>query len=253
MKEKIIIKIGTSTLTEGNNHISLKKIEEIACQIQELKKTYDIILVSSWAIATARQFINMGEYSKNIASKQAMAAIWQVKLIAIYDTIFSKFNIHIAQCLLTSHDFKDIVSEGNMKNTIHTLLSHNYLPIINENDTVSTDEIILWDNDKLSALLGKSIWVKYLLIVSDIDGLYNKNPHLNKDATLVKEVKNLKEIKNYIQEKSNHLWKWGMTSKILAAEICQKSKIEMCIINGKRENFLVNAIENKIPFTKFKF
>lgn len=253
MKKKLIIKIGTSTLTAGTNRISYAKIEDLARQIVHLKKDFDIVLVSSGAIATAKQFVDINGDHKYLDSKQAMAAIGQPKLMRFYDEIFGSFGLKVAQCLLTYSDFKDRVAKANTKKTINKLLDFGYIPIINENDTVATEEIVVGDNDKLSALVAVITEADLLVIASDIDGLYDKNPHLNKDAKLIQEVKELKGIKGYAKEKKSSLGTGGMTTKIQAAEICREKKIEMWIVNGGGNNFLVEALEGKISFTRFRF
>jgi len=253
MKKKIVIKIWTSTLTWWSNKISYSKIEDIAKQIVELTDIYHIILVSSWAIATAKQFTNIKWQTTDLPSKQALSAIWQPKLMHIYDEVFESYWLSVAQALLTHTDFTNENSIKNTNNTISKLLEMNYIPIINENDTVATDEIKLWDNDKLSALVAKVINADLLIIASDIDGLYNDNPHLNKNAKLIKKVIDLDEIKDFIKEKHTNLWTWWMKTKIDAAKICQDNRINMRIINWWKNNFIADAINNKIEFTKFKF
>lgn len=252
MKKKIVLKIGTSTLTAGSNRISFGKIEDIARQLIILKKKYDIVIVSSGAIATAKQFIDINGYDKDVDSKQAMSAIGQPKLMKIYDDIFESFGLKVAQCLMTYRDFQDETARVNTKNTIIKLLERDYVPIINENDTVAIEEIVLGDNDKLSALVADIMNVDLLIISSDIDGLYDKNPHVNKDAKLIEEVTDLKQIELYIQEKSSKLGTGGMTSKIEAVKICQQQNIEVWIVNGGKNNFIVDALHSKITFTKFK-
>ncbi|MFH0969084.1 MAG: glutamate 5-kinase [Patescibacteria group bacterium] len=252
LKKKLILKIGTSTLTAGTNRISYAKIEDIARQITVLKDDYDVVLVSSGAIATAKQFVDITGCSKYIDSKQAMAAIGQPKLMKIYDEIFSSFGLKIAQCLMTYRDFENATAKTNTKNTVSKLLEYNYIPIINENDTVAVEEIILGDNDKLSALVAIIFNADLLVIASDINGLYDQNPHLNKEARLVREVTNLKQAKSFTQEKKSNLGTGGMTSKIQAAEICKQKHVEMWIVNGSRNNFLINALHGKISFTKFR-
>jgi glutamate 5-kinase len=252
MKKKLIVKIGTSTLTAGTNRISYAKIEDIARQIVVLKDDYDIVLVSSGAIATARQFVDIAGYKKYIDSKQAMAAIGQPKLMRIYDEIFNSFGLKVAQCLMTYRDFENKKAKTNTKNTINKLLQNDYIPIINENDTVAIEEIILGDNDKLSALVAIITDADLLVIASDIDGLYDQNPLLNKEAKLIKEVTDLKKAMSFVKEKKSKLGTGGMTSKIRAAEICKQKKVEMWIVNGGRDNFLTDALQDKISFTKFR-
>ena len=161
MKKKLVLKIGSSTLTAGTVKISRGKIEDIARQIVELRKDYDIVIVSSGAIATARQFVTITGWDTQVASKQAMSAIGQPKLIQIYNEVFSDFDLRIAQCLMTYRDFDNDNSRNNTLNTIHELLKYNYIPIINENDTVAVEVLILGDNDKLSALVATTYWGRF--------------------------------------------------------------------------------------------
>ncbi len=252
-KKKLILKIGTSTLTAGTNKISLEKIRDIARQVVKLKKTYNVVLVSSGAIATAKQFIKIDGYLKDVDSKQAMAAIGQPKLMKIYDDIFSRFGLKVAQCLMTYRDFESKNAKENTKNTLNKLLECDYIPIINENDTLAIEEIVLGDNDRLSAMVASILNADLLIIASDVNGLYDKNPYLHKDAKLIKEVKDLKKAASFIQERVSKLGVGGMNSKIEAAHICKKNCIEMRIINGGGKDFLINALNGKVPFTKFKF
>ena len=251
MKKKIVVKIGSSTLTSGTNRISFGKIEDLARQITQLQEKYSIVIVSSGAIATARQFIDISG-SKNVYTKQALAAIGQPKLMQIYNEVFESFGIHVAQCLLTHHDFQKEITIENTKNTITTLLENGIVPIINENDTVSAEEIILGDNDKLSALVAGIIGAEILILASDIDGVFNKNPFLHNDAELIKEVSDLQEIQKYIDEKPSDLGTGGMTSKLKAAEICFENNIEMYIVNGNKSGFIEHALSENGNYTKFK-
>lgn len=251
MKKKLVLKIGTSTLTNGTRLISRGKIEDIGRQILKLREDYDIVLVSSGAIATAKQYININDAGRLIESKQAMAAIGQPLLMRIYNEIFSDFGIRTAQCLMTYRDFENETSRTNTLNTISELIKYNYVPIINENDTTAIEEIILGDNDKLSALVAALIRADLLILASDIDGVFDKNPHLHNDATLIAEIKNIEEAKNLVEERDSGLGTGGMNSKLEAAMICQRENIETRIVNGGRNNFLIDALEGKIQFTKF--
>lgn len=251
MKKKLIIKIGTSTLTAGTNRISFAVIESLARQIVELKNEYDIVIVSSGAIATARQFVEINGFNKHVDSKQALAAIGQTKLMELYDAIFRTFGLNIAQILLTYRDFENPVANENTRNTIKRLWQVDYIPIVNENDTVSIEEIMLGDNDKLSALVSAITEANLLVLVSDIDGIFDRNPHLHADAQLITEVSDLTSISECIEEKASTLGTGGMSSKIHAAEICMQHDVEMWIVNGQRPNYIINAMGNRIPFTRF--
>ncbi|MDD3955246.1 MAG: glutamate 5-kinase [Proteiniphilum sp.] len=251
MKKKLIIKIGTSTLTAGTNRISFAVIESLARQIVELKNSYEVVIVSSGAIATARQFVEINGYHKNVDSKQAMAAIGQTKLIELYDTIFRTFGLNIAQILLTYRDFENPVAIENTRNTINKLWQVDYIPIVNENDTVSFEEIVLGDNDKLSALVATITEADLLVLVSDIDGIFDHNPHLHPEARLITEVTDLDSITSCIEEKNSTLGTGGMSSKVYAAEICMQNGVEMWIVNGQRSRYIMRAMKGEIPYTRF--
>ena len=253
MKKRLIVKIGTSTLTTQTNRISYAKIEDLARQMIILRENYDIIIVSSGAIAAAKQFVGIQEHDEKIDSKQALAAIGQTKLMLLYDEVFNSFGLKIAQCLMTYTAFENETSKENTKNTLLKLMQYGYIPIVNENDTVSFEEIILGDNDKLSAYVACTIDADLLLIASDINGVYDQNPHLYTEANLVPTITNLHQIHSFIQEKPSDLGTGGMTSKIQAASICEKHHIEMWIVNGLNDNFILNALHQKTLFTKFLF
>lgn len=227
MKKKLIIKIGTSTLTMGTNRISFAVIESLARQIVELKNEYEIVIVSSGAIATARQFIEIKGFNKKVESKQAMAAIGQTKLMEIYDDVFSSFGLNIAQILMTYRDFENPTAKENTKNTILKLWEANYIPVVNENDTVAVEEIVLGDNDKLSAFVAVITEADLLVLVSDIDGVFDRNPHLNSDAHLITEVKDISSVLSCIEEKHSNLGTGGMASKVHAADICMKHDLSL--------------------------
>jgi len=252
VKEIIVVKVGSSTLTNGTTRISRGKLEELAAQIVELQKDYQVVLVSSGAIATAKQYVRVEDWKDLVASKQAMAAIGQPKLMQFYYEVFSDFKIQIAQCLLTYRDFDSEVAKTNTVNTIKELLKHNFVPIINENDTVAVEEIELGDNDKLSAKVATLINAKTLILVSDVEGIYDKNPHLHADAKLIEEVHDLDEIHQYIEEKQDGLGTGGMTSKLEAVRICKASGVETIITNGADSQFLTGAISGSIPCTLFR-
>ncbi len=252
MKKKLVLKIGTSTLTNGTKLISRGKIEDIGRQILALRDEYDIVIVSSGAIAAAKQFINIKDAGKPVESKQAMAAIGQPLLMRIYNEVFSDFGIKTAQCLMTYRDFENETSRQNTLNTIDELIKYGYVPIINENDTTSVEEIVLGDNDKLSALVAALIRADLLVLASDIHGVFDKNPHLHSDARLITEIKNIDEARKLVEERDSGLGTGGMNSKLEAAIICQRENIETWIVNGGLSNFLIDALAEKIPFTKFK-
>lgn len=251
MKKKLVVKIGTSTLTNGTNLIKRGKLEDIACQIAELQNDYDIILVSSGAVAAAKQTIqlNGGNYN-DIAHKQALAAIGQPFLMNKYQEIFNDYKLRIAQCLLTYTDVSTATARENILNTLSVLWQNNFIPIINENDTVATEEIKFGDNDKLAALVAILVNASLVILASDIDGLYSSNPKQNKDAYLIKEITNVAEAKQFVDESKSQQGTGGMQSKLIAAELCMQNNIELWIVNGQKDNFILQAMSNAIEFTK---
>ena len=251
MKKKLVLKIGTSTLTNGTKLISRGKVEDIGRQILALHEDYDIVLVSSGAIATAKQHINIKDAGKLVESKQALAAIGQPLLMRIYGEIFNDFGIRTAQCLMTYRDFENETSRQNTLNTVNELIKYSYVPIINENDTTAVEEIILGDNDKLSALVATLIKADLLVLASDIDGVFDKNPHIHAGAKLIPEINNIAEAKSLVEERDSELGTGGMNSKLEAAIICQKENIETWIVGGARSNFLIDALDGKTTFTRF--
>lgn len=253
MKKTLILKIGSSTLTAGSNRISRGKIEDIARQLVVLQKDHNIAIVSSGAIATAKHFIEVNNW-KLTKSRQALSAIGQPILMQIYNEIFRDFGIATAQCLLTYRDFDNTEAQANIKNTLSDLFKNNFIPIINENDTIAIDEIVFGDNDKLSAYVANLLSADLLVLASDIDGLFDKNPHKNTDAQLIAVIDNISECKKYIDDDTdNKVGTGGMTSKIQAAEICSRKKTQMWIVNGGRKNFILDSIKQKTQHTRFIF
>ena len=251
MKKKIIIKIGSSTLTRGTQQISRGKMEDLARQIIALREeNYDTILVSSGAIATARQFMELSG-ADALAVKQALAAIGQPILLRIYQEVFGDFGLHVAQCLLHSQDFDRKQSRANIINTVNLLLANGYIPIINENDTVATEEIKFGDNDKLAALTAALLEVDLLVLASDIDGLYTGDPKTEKGVQLIEQVEQVATVRHLAGNSTSALGTGGMSSKLAAAEICQDHHIEMWIVNGGIEGFTLKAIRGEMGFTRF--
>jgi glutamate 5-kinase len=251
-KKRILLKIGSNTLTKETNNISRGKIEDIANQIAKLKDSYEFIIVSSGAIAVAKQFVKLESKQSEIFIKQALASIGQPHLIRIYQEIFREYGLLSSQCLLSYSDFEKQESKTNIVNTINVLVDNNYIPIINENDTVATDEIKFGDNDKLAALTAVLLNVDLLIIATNTNGIYTKESIKNNSPKTIEEVTNFEALKNeVVNSKSSH-GSGGMQSKIEAAAVAKKSNIETWIVNGLQDNFITDAFKNKVPFTKIK-
>lgn len=250
-KKRIILKLGTTTLTRGTKSISRGKIEDVARQIKALSNDYEFIIVSSGAIAAAKQFVQLNGQSE-IMDKQALASIGQPHLMRIFYEIFNELGLPTAQCLLTYFDFDNDQSRKNIHHTINELLRNNYVPIINENDTVATEEIKFGDNDKLAALTASLMEVDLLIMATNTYGLYDADPNNNPDAKTIPHIENLNDIKSVVGETKTELGSGGMKSKIEAAEIATKAGIETWLIYGYADNFLLDAMSAKVPLTKIK-
>ena len=251
-KKRILLKVGSNTLTKETDNISRGKIEDIASQIAKLQDTYEFVIVSSGAIAVAKQFVKLESKQKDVFVKQALASIGQPHLIRIYQEIFREYGLLTSQCLLSYSDFEKKESKTNIVNTINVLVNNNYIPIINENDTVATDEIKFGDNDKLGALTASLLEVDLFIIATNTNGIYTKASIENNKPITIKEVTDFSELTNQIVNSQSTHGSGGMQSKIEAAALAKKANIETWIVNGLEDNFMLNAFENKVLFTKIK-
>ncbi len=249
-KKRIVLKIGSNVLTTGTNHISRGKIEDIARQIVDLQDSYEFVIVSSGAIAVAKQFVNLESNGKEINVKQALASIGQPHLMRIFLEGFRDLGLLTSQCLLSYSDFEREQSKKNIVNTINVLIHNNYIPIINENDTVATDEIKFGDNDKLAALTSVLLKADILIIATNTDGICTKESVENNTFTTIKEVEDIETLEKEIVSSISSHGTGGMTSKVESAKIAKKGNIETWIVNGLKDNFIINALSNKTAFTK---
>ena len=249
-KKRILLKVGTNVLTKETDNISRGKIEDIAKQIAYLKDDYEFVIVSSGAIAVAKQFVKLESNGKEINVKQALASIGQPHLMRIYQESFRELGLLTSQCLLSYSDFKREQSKVNIVSTINILVENSYIPIINENDTVATDEIKFGDNDKLSALTAALLNVDLLIIATNTNGIYTKESMNNYQEKTILETSDIQSLKGEAEKSVSLRGTGGMTTKIEAAEIAQNANIETWILNGLNDNFILDAIQNKSVFTK---
>ncbi|MDF4220663.1 glutamate 5-kinase [Maribacter sp. M208] len=250
LKNRILLKLGSNTLTKDTDHISRGKIEDIGRQIAALKDKFEFIIVSSGAIAAARQFVKLEHNGEEINVKQALASIGQPHLMRIFQENFRELGLFTSQCLLSYSDFENEQTRANIKNTINVLVANNFIPIINENDTVATDEIKFGDNDKLAGLTASLLSADILIIATNTDGIYTKSSLTTSTPKTIEAVSDLTKLLKEIGESKSTHGTGGMQSKIDAATIAQKAGIETWITNGLNDNFIVDAIENKSTFTK---
>lgn len=250
---RVIIKIGTSTLAHASGRLNIRRVEELCKVISDLKNSgYEIILVSSGAIGMGVGKLFLKEKPQDIPTKQAAAAVGQCELMYTYDRLFQKYHHTVAQILLTGSDFKHDDRYHNFQNTLGRLLELEVLPIINENDTIATEEIKVGDNDTLSAMVAASVGADCLVLLSDIDGLYTADPHKCADAKLIHNVKELTpEIMALAGDAGSALGTGGMKTKLHAAELCRDAECEMVILNGAEPNLLYDLFDGKEVGTRF--
>ncbi len=249
----IVVKVGTSTLTHSTGMLNIRHIEHLIKVLSDLKNGgHKIILVSSGAIGMGVGKLNLSEKPTDIPTKQAAAAVGQCELMYTYDKLFSEYNHTVAQILLTGDDVKDESRHENIKNTLARLFELGVLPIINENDTISTDEIKVGDNDTLAAIVGVTVSADLVVLLSDIEGLYTGDPRNDKDATLISEVKVIDDgIRALASGKGSNLGTGGMATKIKAATICTEKGIDLVIANGADPDCLYDIISGEKHGTRF--
>ncbi|MGN0444541.1 MAG: glutamate 5-kinase [Acutalibacteraceae bacterium] len=250
---RIVVKVGTSTLTHKAGRINIRRVECLCRVLSDLKNAgHEMILVSSGAIGMGVGKLSLNEKPSDMPTKQAAAAVGQCELMYVYDREFSQYNHTIAQILITNSDVENEKNHNNFRNTVTRLLEFGALPVINENDTVSTEEIEIGDNDTLGAIVATSVKADLLVLLSDIDGLYTKDPRKNADAELIPEVYELtEEIMAMGEGKGSLLGTGGMFTKLKAAKIATSEGIDMIIANGDNPNILYDIAEGKPVGTKF--
>ena len=250
---RVVIKVGTSTLTHQNGNINIRRIENLCKVISDLKNAgLEIIFVSSGAIAMGVGKLGLSKKPQDIPSKQACAAIGQCELMYTYDKLFQEYNHTVAQMLMTGADFENEERHTNFDNTLNRLLEFGVLPIINENDTIATSEIKVGDNDTLSAIIATSANADLLILLSDIDGLYTADPRKDADASLIPIVKEINEdIMNLAGTAGTSRGTGGMITKLNAAQICVDAGIDMIIANGSNPEVLYDIFDGKSVGTRF--
>ena len=250
---RIVIKIGTSTLAHPTGHLNIRRVEELCKIISDIKNSgHEVILVSSGAIGMGVGKLGLRSRPADIPTKQAAAAVGQCELMYTYDKLFSEYNHTVAQLLITGDDVKNDTRHNNFSNTLNRLLELGAMPIINENDTVSTDEIVIGDNDTLAAIVAESVKADKLILLSDIDGLYTADPHKDPSAKLISRITAIDDSILALAGGSNgSQGTGGMVTKLQAARICLNCGCEMVIANGADPNNLYYILDGKAVGTTF--
>lgn len=250
---RIVVKVGTSTLAHSTGRMNIRQVEELVKVLSDLKNAgHEVILVSSGAIGMGVGKLPLTKRPTDMPTKQAAAAVGQCELMYTYDKLFTEYNHVVAQMLLIGSDFECDDRRVNFMNTLRRLLELDALPIINENDTVATEEIAVGDNDTLSAMVAICADADLLVLLSDIDGLYTADPHTHPDARLIDTVISITpDIIELAGGKGSELGTGGMQTKLKAARMTTERGVDMVIANGSRARVLYDVLAGKPVGTRF--
>ena len=253
-KKRIVIKVGTSTLTHRTGRLNIRRMERLVKTLADIQNSgREIILVSSGAIGLGMSKMGLRERPKDTPMKQACAAVGQCELMYMYDKLFGEYNLNVAQILLTRY-ILETPRKNNVENTFYKLIEHNIIPVVNENDTVAIDELELavGENDSLAAHVGMFCHADLLIIMSDIDGFFDGDPRSNPDAKLIPVVDKIDDrIRSLAGDAVSGLGSGGMITKINAAEIAMDAGFDMAIINGRDPDILYDLFDGKQVGTVF--
>jgi len=253
-KKRIVVKVGTSTLTHKTGRLNIRRMEKLVKVLSDIQNSgRQIILVSSGAVGLGMSKMGLGERPKETAMKQACAAVGQCELMYMYDKLFGEYNLTVAQILLTKYSI-NTPRKRNIENAFAALLEHGVIPVVNENDTVAIDELELelGENDSLAAYVGIFSHADMLVILSDIDGLYDGDPHKDNGVQLISEVHTIDDrIRSLAGGAGSGLGTGGMITKINAAEIALSADIDMAILNGRTPEMLYDFFDGKRVGTVF--
>ena len=250
---RIVVKVGTSTLAYPTGCLDIRHVEILVKTLSDLKNAgHEIVLVSSGAIGMGIGRLSLKGRPEDMPTKQAAASVGQCELMYTYDKLFGEYNHIVGQILLTGSDFSHEDRKENFENTILRLIELGVIPVVNENDTIATDDISVGDNDTLAAMVACSVDADLLILLSDIDGLYTKDPHKSQDAQLIPLVMEITpEIKELAEGKGSGLGTGGMVTKLHAAEIAMNHGVDMVIANGAKPRKLYKNIKGETVGTRF--
>ena len=253
MKQRIVVKVGSNVLTRPDGKLDVTRVSALVDQIAWLRQRgYEVILVSSGAMASGRGELKVDHSLDSVEQRQLFSAVGQVKLVGLYYDLFREFGIHVGQVLTMKENFQPGEQYNNQRACMTVMLENGVLPIVNENDTVSITELMFTDNDELSGLIAQMMQAKTLVLLSNIDGIYDRHPD-DPQAVLIREVAPGRDLSEYIQPEKSAFGRGGMHSKYTTASRVSKQGIRVIIANGERDDILVNLVERKeqTPHTEF--
>ena len=253
MKKRIVVKVGSNVLTRADGKLDVTRVSALVDQIAWLRKEgYEVILVSSGAMASGRGELKVTHSLDSVEQRQLFSAVGQVKLIGLYYDLFREFNIHVGQVLTMKENFQPGEQYENQRACMTVMLENSVLPIVNENDTVSVTELMFTDNDELSGLIAQMMEAETLVLLSNIDGIYDGHPD-NPQSKIIPEVLPGTDLSQYIKEEKSAFGRGGMHSKYTTAQKVQQQGIRVIIANGERDDILIKLVKDKenIPHTEF--
>ena len=243
MKHRIVVKVGSNVLTRTDGKLDVTRMSALVDQIAMLRKQgYEVILVSSGAMASGRGELKVSHNLDSVEQRQLFSAVGQVKLIGLYYDLFREFGIHVGQVLTMKENFEPGEQYSNQRACMTVMLENDVLPIVNENDTVSVTELMFTDNDELSGLIAQMMQADTLILLSNIDGIFTANPD-DPDAKLIRQVAPDRDLSEYIQPEKSAFGRGGMHSKYTTARKVSQSGIRVIIANGEREDILTDLFE----------
>jgi glutamate 5-kinase len=254
MKRRIVIKVGSNALTRPDGRLDVTRMSALVDQIAWLRtKGCEVILVSSGAVACGRRELDIEHELDSVEQRQLFSAMGQAKLIGLYYDLFREYHIHVGQVLTMKENFQPGEQYQNQQACMRVMLENGVLPIVNENDTVSVTELMFTDNDELSGLIAQMMQADTLILLSNIDGIYNGHPD-DPTSEIIREVESGTDLSQYIKAEKSAFGRGGMHSKYITATKVAQTGIRVIIANGERENILVGLINNKqdVPHTEFK-
>ncbi|MBP1542046.1 MAG: glutamate 5-kinase [Prevotella sp.] len=253
MKHRIVIKVGSNVLTRRDGKLDVTRMSSLVDQIAWLRqKGYEVILVSSGAVACGRRELQVDHDLDSVEQRQLYSALGQVKLIGLYYDLFREFGIHIGQVLTMKENFEPGEQYRNQQACMAVMLENGVVPIVNENDTVSVTELMFTDNDELSGLIAQMMQADTLILLSNIDGIYTGHPD-DPQSQLIREVEPSRDLSDYIQPEKSAFGRGGMHSKYTTATKVQQAGIRVIIANGERDDILIDLLQDQkdVPHTTF--
>lgn len=252
-RKRIVVKVGSNVLTTDSGKLNITRMSSLVDQIAWLRQNaYDVVLVTSGAVACGRKELQVNHSLDSVEQRQLFSAMGQVKLINLYYDLFREYNIHIGQVLTTKENFQSERSYQNQKACMEVMLENNVLPIVNENDTVSIEELMFTDNDELSGLIALMVGAEVLVLLTGVDGLYNGDP-MDAGSEVIRKVKPGDDVSRYILSSKSAVGRGGMTSKFNTAISVAQAGTRVLIACGNRDNILPDLIERPLETIHTEF